>query len=155
MGDISGLLPPQLPKLRRYARSLTRNTTDAEDLVQRCLVRALSRQHLWREGSNLSAWLCTILHNEFVDDLRRRVREREGLKIVDMPPVAMPHSDPEVSCRIRELQHAFTELPAWQQEIVLRIVLDGEEMAKPQPPSVSPSAPSALALQEPARRCVR
>ena len=42
MGDIDGLLPPQLPKLRRYARSLTQDKTDAEDLVQRCLVRALS-----------------------------------------------------------------------------------------------------------------
>lgn len=85
------------------------------------------RQHPWRDGSNLSACLCTILHNEFVNDLRRRVREREGLMIVDMPPVAMPYSDPEVSCRIRELQHALTELPAWQQEIVLRIAMQGEE----------------------------
>ena len=89
MGDIGGLLPPQLPKLRRYARSLTQDKTDAEDLVQRCLVRALSRQHLWREGSNLPAWLCTILHNEFVSDLRRRARERDGLASKDMAPVAM------------------------------------------------------------------
>jgi hypothetical protein len=46
MGDIGGLLPPQIPKLRRYARSLVRDITDAENLMQRCRVRALSRQHL-------------------------------------------------------------------------------------------------------------
>ena len=130
MGDIGELLPPQIPKLRRYARSLTQDITDAEDLVQRCLVRALSRQHLWREGSNLSAWLCTILHNEFVSDLRRRARERDGLASKDMAPVAMPHSDPEVSCRIREIQYAFGKLPAWQQEVVLRIGVEGEEYGR-------------------------
>jgi DNA-directed RNA polymerase specialized sigma24 family protein len=46
MGDIGGLLPPQIPKLRRHARSLVRDITDAENLMQRCLVCALSRQHL-------------------------------------------------------------------------------------------------------------
>jgi RNA polymerase sigma-70 factor (ECF subfamily) len=127
MSDIGGLLPSQLPKLQRYARLLTRNRSDAEDLVQRCLVRALSRQHLWREGSDLPAWLCTILHHEFVSDMRQRAREREGLMIVDAKPVTMPHCDPEVSYRVRELQHAFGKLPAWQQEVVLRIGVNGEE----------------------------
>jgi RNA polymerase sigma-70 factor (ECF subfamily) len=127
MGDIGGLLLSQLPKLQRYARSLTRNDSDAEDLVQRCLVRALSKQHLWREGSDMPAWLRTILHHEFVSDMRQRAREREGLMIVDAKPVAMPYCDPEVSYRVRELQHAFGKLPTWQQEVVLRIGVEGEE----------------------------
>ena len=47
--------------------------------------------------------------------------------IVDAEPVAMPYRDPEVSYRMRELQHAFGKLPTWQQEVVLRIGVEGEE----------------------------
>jgi RNA polymerase sigma-70 factor, ECF subfamily len=69
--------------------------------------------------------------NEFVSDLRRRVREREGLMIMDANPVAMLHSDPEVSCGVRELQHVFAKLPSWQQEGVLRVGVEGEEYGEP------------------------
>ena len=133
MGEIGTLLQPQLPKLRRYARSLTRNESDAEDLVQRCLVRALSKQQLWREGTDLRAWLFTILHNEFVNDLRRRARERDWLSstnmnpaITNINPAALPRSNPEASYRVREVQQALSKLPDRQREIVLQVGLEGE-----------------------------
>jgi len=63
-----------LPKLRRYARSLTRDAVDADDLVQECLTRALGKLHLWKVGTDLRAWLFRILHNEYVSQIRRAAR---------------------------------------------------------------------------------
>ena len=64
------------------------------------------------------------------------------------------HSDPEVSCGVRELQHVFAKLPSWQQEGVLRVGVEGEEYGEPAIALGIPSALFALASQEPARRCV-
>ena len=59
-----------LPALRRYAVSLTRSTTDAEDLVHDTLVRALERDASFRPDGNLRGWLMSILHNLYVDKRR-------------------------------------------------------------------------------------
>ena len=56
MSDFNHLLEEQIPRLRRYARALTRNTERADDLVQDTLVRALVKQNLWQAGTNLRAW---------------------------------------------------------------------------------------------------
>ena len=61
--------------MRRYARALTRHISRADDLVQNCLTRALAKQHLWQPGTNLQAWLFTILHHQHVNDVRRSIRE--------------------------------------------------------------------------------
>ena len=60
-----------IPRLRRYARALTGNSEQADELVQDCLERGLARLHLWRRGSDLRAWLFTIMHNLHVNNLRR------------------------------------------------------------------------------------
>src|SRR5260221_10877889 len=64
-----------IPRLRRYARSLVKNSWEADDLVQVALVRALTKVHLWREGTDLRAWLFTIMHNEYVNAVRKSVRQ--------------------------------------------------------------------------------
>ena len=65
--DAAGLPQPDLvaaiPRLRRYAHVLTRNPTRADDLVQDTLARAWDKRGLWQAGSNLRAWLFTIMHN--------------------------------------------------------------------------------------------
>src|SRR5205814_1271862 len=71
MGDFGKLLEEQIPGLRRYARALTRNAPIADDLVQDCLVRAVAKQHLWQPGTDLRAWLFTILHNQHVNYVRK------------------------------------------------------------------------------------
>src|SRR5271167_4221757 len=64
----------EIPRLRRYARALTRDVLAADDLVQDCLARALGKLHLWQQGSDMRAWLFTILHNEHVNQVRHSVR---------------------------------------------------------------------------------
>src|ERR1700730_2276835 len=55
-----------IPRLERYARVLTRDVIGADDLVQDCLVRALGKIHLWEQGTDLRAWLFTILHHQHI-----------------------------------------------------------------------------------------
>jgi RNA polymerase sigma-70 factor (ECF subfamily) len=71
MTDFAGLLEEQMPRLRRYAVALTRSQDKADDLVQAALVRAIAKQHLFKPGTNLRAWLFTLLHNQHVNDVRR------------------------------------------------------------------------------------
>ena len=84
MSDFARLLETEIPRLRRYARALTRDQSRADDLVQSCLCRAIAKQHLWEPGTNLRAWLFTILHNQHVNDVRRSVREGVSIPVEDM-----------------------------------------------------------------------
>src|ERR1700746_3792149 len=70
MKDMLLQVEPLIPALRRYARALVHNRANADDLVQDCLERAVSRWHQKRDGS-VRAWLFTILHNLAVNQFRR------------------------------------------------------------------------------------
>ena len=65
-----------LPRLRRYARVLTGDVHRADDLVQDTLARAWDKRRLWQAGSDLRAWLFTIMHNIHVNQFSLRQRER-------------------------------------------------------------------------------
>ena len=75
-GDLEGALGPHVPALRRFARALLRDADAADDLVQDCLLRAISRWHLHREDADTRAWLFAILYNLFVSG--RRAQDRRG-----------------------------------------------------------------------------
>ncbi len=68
-----------IPRLRRYARVLTGDSTRADDLVQDTLARAWEKRRLWQAGTDLRAWLFTIMHNIYVNQLA--VARREGVTI--------------------------------------------------------------------------
>jgi RNA polymerase sigma-70 factor (ECF subfamily) len=86
MADLSHQIEAEIPRLRRYALALTRNVIAADDLVQNCLVRALTKQHLWQEGTDLRAWLFTILHHQYVNDVRRGKRQGTAVSMSDIEP---------------------------------------------------------------------
>ncbi|WP_309678001.1 sigma-70 family RNA polymerase sigma factor [Polaromonas sp.] len=77
----------QIPGLRRYARVLTGNAWAADDLVQDTLERACSKWRLWAAGSNLRAWLFTLMHNQFANQVRRSIRQSNAGRMVDMEDV--------------------------------------------------------------------
>ena len=80
MNDFGRLLEKEIPRLRRYARALTRDRSRADDLVQDTLVRAIANQRRWQRGMDLRAWLFTIMHNQNVNNVRRSVRE--GIAVI-------------------------------------------------------------------------
>ena len=87
MTDTYHDIEAEIPRLRRYARALTRDVVSADDLVQDCLTRALGKLHLWQEGSDLRAWLFTILHNQYVNHIRRAVREGATVALNEPEPL--------------------------------------------------------------------
>src|ERR1700757_862648 len=81
MYEFRRLLEHEIPRLRRYARALTRDSVRADDLVQDTLMRGLAKSHLWQAGTDIRAWLFTIMHNQFVNDIRRAAREEASVDV--------------------------------------------------------------------------
>ena len=122
---IDRLVAAEIPCLRRFALKLTRDTAAAEELVQECLVRGLDKQHLWRQGTNLRAWLCTILRNQYINEIRRTARE--GIA-VDLSKVDEQLADPpaqEKGLEWRDVTRVLAQLTKGQREAVVLIGLDG------------------------------
>jgi RNA polymerase sigma-70 factor, ECF subfamily len=125
MSEFGRLLEIEIPRLRRYARALTRNTTTADDLVQNTLIRALKKQHLWQPGSNMRAWLFTILHNQHVNDVRRSIREVVFEPPYDKEPISSVAPVADASLQLRDVERAVNMLPEEQREVLLLIGLEG------------------------------
>src|ERR1700730_14748580 len=115
----------EIPRLRRYARALTRDESNADDLVQDCLVRALSKQHLWQEGTDLRAWLFTILHNQYVNQVRRAIREGTAVSVSDTEPSLTRAPDQGKRLELRDLDRALARLPEEQRTVILLVGLEG------------------------------
>jgi RNA polymerase sigma-70 factor (ECF subfamily) len=132
--DISSILISYVPVLRRYARGLVHNKTDADDLVQDALVRALSKMHLFEPGTNLKAWLLSIVHNIFLDGTRKTKRTRDFVSAVtsmDQGNVTRPNQFHRIE--VIDIGKALAALPAAQRSTLLLIALQGlsyEETAK-------------------------
>jgi RNA polymerase sigma-70 factor, ECF subfamily len=132
MSDFARLLEAQIPRLRRYARALTRDAARADDLVQSCLLRAVAKQHLWQVGTDLRAWLFTILHNQHVNDVRRAMREGVSATIEDVAPILTVQSNATAVLQLRDLERAIAKLPEEQRSVILLVGLEGmryEEVA--------------------------
>lgn len=87
--------------LYSYALSLTKNEDDAKDLVQDIFVRAITKQHLFKEGTNLKAWLCTLMKNYFLTSLIKKKRF-VSKKEVDFEELMKFISEKEVSYNLGE-----------------------------------------------------
>jgi RNA polymerase sigma-70 factor, ECF subfamily len=132
MDGFGKLLQNEIPRLRRYARALTRDATRADDLVQSSLVRALAKSYLWQPGTDLRAWLFTILHNQHVNDVRRAVREGVDVPVEDVASVLTVPSTQGNALQLRDLDRAMQRLPEEQRQVLLLVGLEGmryEEVA--------------------------
>jgi RNA polymerase sigma-70 factor (ECF subfamily) len=125
--DFSTLLEQHIPRLRRYAFALHRSSRSrADDLVQDTLVRAISKQHLWRPGTNLLGWLFTLMHNQNVNDVRRSVaREGFGCAVGEFHDTIASVSDTSASLQLRDLGRAMARLPIERREVILLVALEG------------------------------
>ncbi len=130
----TNLLVPEIPYLRRYARALTRNAADADDLVQNALMRAVANFDRFEEGTNLRAWLLTIVHNVFIDGTRKVKRERESNDMAEQRMSGLYTSPNQIAnLQIGELEGALARLPEEQRITLILVALEDmsyEEAAK-------------------------
>lgn len=124
MNDFLDQLETCVPALRRYARALTRNADLADDLVQDCLERAISRRGLFRPTGPVRAWLFTILLNLHRNALRASRRRGETVDIDTVPELSTPAPQPG-HIALAELARAIETLPPEQKEALLLVTLEG------------------------------
>ena len=113
------LVVPYIPNLRRYARALVGDRHAADDLVQDTLERAVRKFHLWRPG-NLRAWLFSIMHNVFVNQLK-------SPRIAPSPELDENFAGattPGWVTDVHDLERGLGLLPAEQREVVLMVSLE-------------------------------
>jgi RNA polymerase sigma factor (sigma-70 family) len=111
-----------IPRLRRYARALLGDRYAADDLVQDTLERAWNKFHLWRPGSDLRAWLFTIMHNVFVNQVRGKRSEIE-LAMEELPVVGVRATQSD-SLEIADVERALRALPDEQREVLLLVAIE-------------------------------
>jgi len=127
------LIIEQIPRLRRYARALTGNAHAAEDLVQDCLERAWNKFHLWQTGTNMRAWMFTIMHNIHVNQVRKAVSRPTVVTLNDWTDDRGVKPVQEKRVEVRNVGAALERLPEEQRAVVLLVGLEElsyQEVAK-------------------------
>jgi RNA polymerase sigma-70 factor (ECF subfamily) len=116
-----------LPRLRRFAHALSRDSADADDLTQATIERALRSRQQWQPGTRLDSWAYRIMRNLWIDTARSRSRrsahevpEEEGLGVGEDPREAM-----DASVDLRRVMGAMAKLPDEQREVVALILVEG------------------------------
>ncbi|MBB4642251.1 RNA polymerase sigma factor [Rhizorhapis suberifaciens] len=116
-----------LPRLRRFAASLSRNAADGDDLCQVTLERALKSRHLWEEGTRLDSWMYRIMRNIWIDEARARQRraktfvpEEEGGHVGDRS-----HEQMEAVVELSSVGRALSRLPDEQREVIALVLVEG------------------------------
>jgi len=124
--DVQNELVNHVPRLRRYAYSLIKNRELADDLVQDTLERALKGIQLFRSGTDLCGWLCTIMHNAFANQRRTGFARALHISLDDARTADEGLLVPEQSgaFEIRDLQLALNCLPAQQREVIVMVDLE-------------------------------
>jgi RNA polymerase sigma-70 factor, ECF subfamily len=113
------LIVPYIPNLRRYARALVGDRDGADDLVQDTLERAVRKFHLWRPG-DLRAWLFSIMHNVFVNQLKSR-KISPDMEVDETFAAPIPGA---TRADVLDLQRALGTLAPEQREVVLLVALE-------------------------------
>jgi RNA polymerase sigma-70 factor (ECF subfamily) len=125
-GEILALIP----RLERYARVLTRDVVRADDLVQDCLARALEKIHLWEPGSDLRAWLFTILYRQHISHTRRDARHREGVELQGSDASLVFPANQTARLELRDLERGLAKLPEEQRSVILLVGMEGMDYAE-------------------------
>lgn len=126
-------LAAHIPRLRRYARALTGDRFQADDLVQDTLERALGKFFLWRKTGRLESWLLTIMHNVFINQIKTRTRRPPETVLDEMTIEPATRGGQNDQLEVRDLDSALNHLPIEQREVLLLVALEElsyEETAK-------------------------
>jgi RNA polymerase sigma-70 factor (ECF subfamily) len=113
-----------LPRLRRFARNLTRNPHDADDVVQIAIERALTRLDQWRRDARLDSWLFRIVRNAWIDETRSRVR-RDALFAPEEAGEAIGVAAIDREVDRLSVEAAMSRLPEEQRSAVSLVLVEG------------------------------
>lgn len=113
-----------IPSLRAFAVSLTQNSDKADDLVQETLVKAWDKHESFQLGTNLKAWLFTILRNEFYSQMRKRGREVQDSEGIMTERLAV-HPSQHGKLDLQDFRSALEMLPEDQREAIILIGASG------------------------------
>ena len=125
--DFDSGLTQCLPRLRRFAHALSRDSADADDLTQATLERALSARRQWQPGTRLDSWLYRIMRNLWIDTARSRSRKArfeaspEAAETIGVDP----RPGMEASVELQRVMAAMSRLPDEQREVVALILVEG------------------------------
>jgi RNA polymerase sigma factor (sigma-70 family) len=122
------LVIEQLPALRRYARALTGDSWAADDLVQDTLERACAKWQLWLAGTNLRAWLFTLMHNLYLNE-RRRVQPTANATPLDDIQSELP-AEAEDRDTALDISRCLQRLPDDQRAVLLLVALEDMSYAE-------------------------
>ena len=116
-----------LPRLRRFAHALSRNSADADDLAQATVERALRSKAQWQPGTRLDSWLYRIMRNLWIDTARARARRQKVEAPVEdaMELAAGPADAMDSALELRRMMAAMERLPDEQREVVALILVEG------------------------------
>lgn len=114
-----------IPSLRAYAWMLSRRHEDVDDLVQETLVKAIAKIDSFEPGTNLRAWLVTIMHNTFLNNIAKSKRSRTGKEDCISTSLSVPPTQ-EWSVRGNEMMRAVQRLPLHYREVLILVVMLGE-----------------------------
>ncbi|MDS9468853.1 sigma-70 family RNA polymerase sigma factor [Paracoccus sp. MBLB3053] len=115
----------QIPALRAYSRALCRSVTDAEDLVQETLLRGIEYADSYQQGTNLRAWLFTIMRNRFYTNCRKSAREQTG-GVDCVSPLPQVQPGQEWHMQAIELGAALRDMPTHYREAIILVGAFGE-----------------------------
>lgn len=119
------LIEDEIPTLRRFARSLTRDRDQADDLVQDCLLRAIENIEKWQPGTSMRAWLIVMLRNLFYNKMRRVKRERDSGEQLKAKVQTVTPANQEHNLALKDLGEAFDQLSDDHREVIALVVIQG------------------------------
>jgi len=121
----AGGFADEVAAMRRYARSLTRDRDDADDVVQDALVRAIERQATYQQGRDRRRWLLAIVHNVFISGTRREAAEARRNDRFAETQVAHSEAPQELHARLAEIARSFAALPDHHRAVLHLTAIEG------------------------------
>ena len=123
--DAKWLIAQQIPRLRRYALSLTGNAEEADDLVQDCLERAIRKNHLWHRHGSIRGWLYKILYRIFLNQAAQRNARRRSVQIDETVATLGEPARQELQLVCKDITAAMQHLPVEQRAAIALTAVDG------------------------------
>jgi len=114
-----------LPRLRRFAASLSRNLDDGDDLCQMTIERALKARDQWAEGTRLDSWVYRIMRNIWIDEIRARSRRQQTFVGEEQGLEAGAPPEQESRVELSMVDRAMAQLAVEQREAILLVMVEG------------------------------